>query len=87
MKLRLDKLGRIVLPKPLRLRYGLRPGMELEVNEGAQEIVLRPARSSPTMVNDRGVWIHQGTPVSEVDFDNAIREDREDRLKRIGGME
>jgi AbrB family looped-hinge helix DNA binding protein len=87
MKLRLDKLGRVVLPKPLRTRYGLRPGTELEVKEGAQEFVLRPARSSPTMVNDRGIWVHQGVPQGEVDFAKVIRENREERLKRLGGME
>jgi AbrB family looped-hinge helix DNA binding protein len=87
MKLRLDKLGRVVLPKPLRARYGLRPGTELEVSEGAQEFILRPARSSPTMVNDRGIWVHQGVPQGEVDLAKVIREDREERLKRLGGME
>jgi AbrB family looped-hinge helix DNA binding protein len=87
MKLRLDKLGRVVLPKPLRARYGLRPGTELEVSEGAQEFVLRPARSSPTMVNDRGIWVHQGVPAGEVDFAKVLREDREERLKHLGGME
>ena len=86
MKLRLDKLGRVVLPKPLRARYGLRPGTELEVSEGAQEFILRPARSSPTMVNDRGIWVHQGVPQGEVDLAKVIREDREERLKRLGGM-
>jgi AbrB family looped-hinge helix DNA binding protein len=87
MKLRLDKLGRVVLPKPLRARYGLRPGTELEVSEGAQEFALRPARSTPTMVNDRGIWVHQGVPEGEVDFAKVIREDREERLRRLGGME
>ena len=87
MKLRLDKLGRVVLPKPLRARYGLRPGTELEVSEGAQEFVLRPARSSPTMVNDRGIWVHQGVPQGEVDFTKVIRENREERLKQLGGIE
>ncbi len=70
MKLRLDKLGRVVLPKPLRARYGLRPGTELEVSEGAQEFALRPA-----------------VPEGEVDFAKVIREDREERLRRLGGME
>ena len=87
MKLRLDKLGRVVLPKPLRARYGLRPGTELEVSEGAEEFVLRPARSSPSMVNDHGIWVHQGVPVGEVDFAKVLREDREERLKQLGGME
>jgi len=87
VKLRLDKLGRVVLPKPLRARYGLRPGTELEISEGAQEFVLRPARSSPTMVNDRGIWVHQGVPSSDVDFAKVLHEDRDERLKHIGGME
>jgi AbrB family looped-hinge helix DNA binding protein len=87
MKVRLDKLGRVLLPKPLRVRYGLRPGAELEISEGAKEFVVRPAPSSPTMVNDRGIWVHQGAPVGDVDFVKLLREDREERLKRTGGME
>lgn len=87
MKLRLDKLGRVVLPKPLRARYGLRPGTELEVSEGAQEFALRPARPAPSMVNIKGVWVHQGVPQSGIDFAKALREDREDRLKHLSGAE
>lgn len=87
MKLRLDKLGRVVLPKPLRARYGLRPGTELEVSEGAQEFALRPTRQAPSLVNDHGVWIHQGVPQGEVDFAEALRKDREERLQRLGGTE
>jgi AbrB family looped-hinge helix DNA binding protein len=87
MKLRLDKLGRVVLPKPLRARYGLQPGIELEVSEGALEFALRPARTEPSLVDDHGVWVHQGIPQGEVDFAKALREDREERLKQLGGME
>lgn len=87
MKLTLDKLGRVVLPKPLRTRYGLRPGTELDVVEEEQEFVLRPARSSPTLVKDRGIWVHQGVPAGELDMAQAVRDDREERLKELGGME
>jgi len=87
MKRRVDKLGRVVLPKPLRARYGLRPDAELEVSEGAQEFALRPARTAPSLVNEQGVWVHQGVPHGELDFAKALREDREDRLKRLGGAE
>ncbi len=34
MTLRIDNAGRIVVPKPIRDRLGLRPGTELEVSEG-----------------------------------------------------
>lgn len=86
MKLKLDKLGRVVLPKPLRARYGLRAGTELEIREGAQEFTLRPARSGPNLVEIDGVLVHQGVPQGELDIVKAIREDREERLEHLSGM-
>jgi AbrB family looped-hinge helix DNA binding protein len=86
VKLKLDKLGRVVLPKPLRIRYGLRPGTELEVHEAGDEFALRPAAVKPSLVNEQGVWVHQGIPEGEVDFEKALRDDREERLRKLGGM-
>lgn len=87
MHLKVDKLGRVVLPKPLRARYGLRPGTELEISEGAQEFSLRPARSGPSLVEIDGILVHQGVPRGVLDIVKAIREDREERLQHLGGME
>ena len=87
MRLKLDKLGRVVLPKPLRARYGLRAGTELEIVEGAQEFALRPARSGPSLVELGGILVHQGVPQGELDIVNAIREDREERLQHLSDME
>lgn len=41
---RLSTKGQIVLPKEVRDRYGLQAGAELEVEEHADHIVLRPVR-------------------------------------------
>ena len=87
MRLKLDKLGRVVLPKPLRARYGVRAGTELEIVEGAQEFALRPARSGPSLVEVGGILVHQGVPQGELDIVNAIREDREERLQHLSDME
>jgi AbrB family looped-hinge helix DNA binding protein len=87
MRLKLDKLGRVVLPKPLRARYGLRAGTELEIVEGAQEFALRPVRSGPSLVEVGGILVHQGVPKGELDIVNAIREDREERLQHLSDME
>lgn len=86
MKLRLDKLGRVVLPKPLRARYGLRPGTELEICEGPEEFALRPARSGPSLVEVGGILVHQGVPQAELDVVEAIREEREERLQHLTGI-
>ena len=87
MKLKLDKLGRVVLPKPLRVRYGLRPGTELEITEGAQEFALRPARRGPSLVDVDGILVHQGVPQEELDIVKAIRDEREERLHNLSGLE
>jgi AbrB family looped-hinge helix DNA binding protein len=83
MRLKLDKLGRVILPKPLRARYGLRAGTELEITEGVQEFVLRPVRTGPGLVNIDGVLVHQGIPQGQLDAVKAIRDDREDRLEYL----
>jgi AbrB family looped-hinge helix DNA binding protein len=87
MHLKVDKLGRVVLPKPLRARYGLRPGTELEISEGPQEFSLRPASSGPSLVEIDGILVHQGVPRGELDIVKAIREDREERLQHLSDME
>lgn len=43
MKLTLDKFGRVVIPKSIRDRLGLRPGTTLELDQSSEDsIVLRP---------------------------------------------
>src|ERR1700722_14490682 len=86
VKLKLDKLGRVVLPKPLRARYGLRPGTELGIVESATEFVVRPALTGPSLVEITGILVHQGVPQGELDIVKAIREDREERLRHFSGM-
>jgi AbrB family looped-hinge helix DNA binding protein len=85
MRLKLDKLGRVVLPKPLRARYGLRSGMELEIRESVQEFALRPVRSGPSLVEIDGILVHQGVPLGELDILAAIRKDRGERLQHLRG--
>jgi AbrB family looped-hinge helix DNA binding protein len=43
MKTTIDRLGRVVVPKPLRDRLGLRGGETLELEERDGVIELRPA--------------------------------------------
>jgi AbrB family looped-hinge helix DNA binding protein len=77
MRLKLDKRGRVLLPKTFRVCYGVDPGEELEVIENAGEFVLRPVRSSPIMVNHDGIWVHHGVPHRKLEIVKAIRESRE----------
>ena len=50
IKLTIDKSGRIVVPKPLRERLGLKPGTELEVLDQPGGVLLRTVEERPALV-------------------------------------
>ncbi len=80
MRVAIDKLGRIVVPKPIRDRYHLYPGAELELEPEANGIQLSPVAPKGTLVRKQGVLVHHGS--TGVDFDIAayINTERESRL-------
>ena len=83
MTLRIDPAGRIVLPKPLRDRFGLRAGTELELTESAEGLLLKPVGQRPSLVRKGPFLLHQGTPPAGYDLVRAIEDDREDRLHSL----
>ncbi len=83
MVLRIDKSGRIVLPKPLRERLGLKPEMELDVQERADGLLLRPVEQRPSMREIDGLWIHQGAADAGADWARVLRDLRDERLDGV----
>lgn len=82
----LDKFGRVLLPKPLRDRVGLRPGdsLHVEVREGS--VVLEPVRVKPGIVYRNGWPVLTGYEVEEgFDWKGLIRRDRDARIRKIAG--
>jgi AbrB family looped-hinge helix DNA binding protein len=82
MKLHLDKSGRIVLPKPIRQRLGLRAGAELEASESGEGLLLRPVTERPSLVERDGVLVHTGQPIRALDWDH-LRDDLEQERVRV----
>ena len=86
MTLKIDKAGRIVVPKPLRERLGLRAGTEIEVDESADGLTLKPVTEKPTMVRENGFWVHQGVPPSGFDWNRHTEEERAMRHQQVSGL-
>jgi AbrB family looped-hinge helix DNA binding protein len=79
-KLRLDKLGRIVLPKPVRDKLQLAAGDELEMESVDDRIMLRPLRGTGQLRKKRGVWVfHCGAPLSAVTVQQTVEQVRRER--------
>ena len=86
MTLKIDKAGRIVLPKPVRDRLGLHEGSDLEIQETPDGIILKPAGRRPAMVRKQGLWVHTGAMPAGYDIVKAIEDDREERIRHLAGL-
>ena len=86
MTLRIDKAGRIVVPKPVRERLGLQPGSDLEMVETNEGLFLKPEGRRPSMVKKKGLWVHTGKLPPGFDIVQALRDDREERIRKLAGV-
>jgi len=86
MRIKIDKAGRIVLPKPVRERLHLPAGAELELEHRPEGLTLKPVERGPSMVLEKGMWVHLGQLHRQLDWDKWIDEVREERIKDLAGL-
>lgn len=84
MNVKIDRAGRIVVPKPIRDRLGLKPDMALEIQEQADGVFLRVPTPKSTMVHVDGLWVHQGTAPANADWAGVLEDVRDERLRAVG---
>jgi AbrB family looped-hinge helix DNA binding protein len=83
MKLNIDRVGRIVIPKPMRKRLGLTSGTELEAVEQQGGVLLRPIVQKPSLIKVDGVWVHQGTSEPGANWERLVDDAREERIRDL----
>jgi AbrB family looped-hinge helix DNA binding protein len=86
MRIKIDKAGRIVLPKPVRERFHLHAGAELELEHRPEGLSLKPVERGPSMALEKGIWVHLGQLPRELDWDKLIDDEREGRIKDLAGV-
>ena len=82
-KLTIDKSGRIVVPKPLRERLGLKPGTELEAVDQGGGVLLRAVEQRPAMIKIEGLWVHRGVAEPNANWDRVIQRVREEQIESV----
>ncbi|MGH8011725.1 MAG: AbrB/MazE/SpoVT family DNA-binding domain-containing protein [Candidatus Binataceae bacterium] len=76
----IDKLGRIVLPKPVRQKLRLSAGDQLELESIDDRITLRPLRGTAALRKKSGVWVfHCGEPLTSSTVRETVEEVRRER--------
>jgi AbrB family looped-hinge helix DNA binding protein len=86
MNIKIDRAGRVVLPKPVRDRYGLHAGSDLEMEVSSEGILLKPAGHRPSLVKKGSFLVHTGEVPAGYDILKAIASDREDRIRKVSGL-
>jgi AbrB family looped-hinge helix DNA binding protein len=79
---RLSSKGQVIIPKGVRVRHGWSAGVELEVDDQGDSVVLRRAgQFRPTRFEDvYGCLKHDGPPLTVAAMDEAVlREARKHR--------
>ena len=85
-RIRIDKAGRIVLPKPIRVELQIAPGDALEVETSGEQITLRPVRGSGPLRKKHGIWVYgAGEPLSAAVVEKTVREVRREREEQAAG--
>ena len=83
MELRIDKAGRIVVPKPLRERLGFKPETELEAIEQPEGVLLKRVEQRPSMVKVDGLWVHQGSAEPSANWERILEGVRAERIESV----
>jgi len=86
MNLKIDSAGRLILPKRVRDRLRLTEGSLLELEERADELVLRPKEHVPAVIQRNGRWVYVGEVPSGFDWDGMVERDRDERAREILGL-
>lgn len=84
MELAIDKFGRVVLPKKLREHLGVGQGLNVEVKETPDGVLLTPVRRGSGLMRRDGILIHRGGgDESHINFEKRAPEEREERIRHI----
>jgi len=86
MNIKIDKAGRLVLPKRVRERFRLRAGADLELEEHPEGLILRPVARRASMAQKKGIWVHLGKIPEGLDWDDLVDAVREEHIKDATGL-
>ena len=81
MATKLDKFGRVILPKDIRDDLGLKPGQVLKVERIDEKVILEPVGKELPLHIKKGVLVFSG--VATGDIADAVKQHRESRLKKV----
>lgn len=82
---RVDRVGRILIPKQTRNQLGLAEGARLQLEVFGDTIFLRPDLPDGKLVRERGVLVWDDRAL-DIDVNDRIQKTREERIRSVLGL-
>jgi AbrB family looped-hinge helix DNA binding protein len=82
-RLKVDKSGRIVVPKRLRDHLGIQADAELELTTQSGGVFVRVVDEEPALVKVDGLWVHRGSARPNADWERVIEDIRDERIESV----
>lgn len=79
MRVRVDKVGRLVLPKAIRKQLDISPDTALELVLSPDGVLLRKVAEAASLRRVDGLWVHQGAAQPNVDWNCIVDDVRDER--------
>jgi AbrB family looped-hinge helix DNA binding protein len=84
MRVRVDKVGRLVLPKAIRQQLDISPDTALELILSPDGVLLRKVAEAASLRRVDGLWVHQGATRPNVDWNCIVDDVRDERDTTAG---
>lgn len=81
MQTKLDKFGRVVIPKSVRQNLGLKPGEILQLEESGEKIIIKPNQKEECLSLKDGILVFTGN--ADGDILESIKNNRKKRIKHL----
>ena len=72
-----------MVPKPLRDRFNLVAGTELEIEATGEDLTLRKVGGAPSLIRKEGLLVHHGDQQATLEAAEFIPAERDARSLRI----
>jgi AbrB family looped-hinge helix DNA binding protein len=84
-RVRLDRAGRLVLPKPVREALRVDAGDSFDIITDGDRVILSPVRIRPGLQKERGIWVYRSGKPSNASIPDLIDETRSRRGRELTG--
>jgi len=81
-RVKIDKFGRIIVPKKIRSRYGIDSQTEFLISDKPEGFLITPLKKEPNIIENDGLLIISGQ-LGIDNLDEFIKKQREEKIVKV----